>query len=1095
MRVIQFKNRRTSLLLCLALATGMTFVPLPSLASVAEQITQQASTVTGRVLNSDGEPALGAIIKSTNGKANAIADADGNFSINVPVGTTLEVSLIGYKTQRVKVPSSGRLTVSLDDDTQSLEGVVVVGYGKQKKANLTGAVSVVDGDELAERPVTSAAEALQGLIPGLQISSSSGALDGSPSINIRGVGTIGQGSSGSPLILIDGSEGDINSINSDDIESVSVLKDAAASSIYGSRAPFGVILITTKSGRNGGKVTVNYNNSFRFSNFIRRKKMMDVIDFTSWMNDMHTNSGNSPFFNDERMQGIIAYHNGKPVGPGTRQLPDGSLIYSIDPDPANGTTWLDPNAAGRDDTEWYSNIYKDTSFGHEHKASLRGGFDRGNYYASFGFLDNNGFMKLADENFKRFNGTVKLTVDIAKWVTFNYNMRWARMDYKRPTYMNNDLYYNLARQGWPTYPYVDRNGYFYDSPGWALRLADGGYDKTQRDILNNQVGLVFQPIKNWLTHVDFTYRTINTTHHQDSQQRFNHDINGNPVPYERDSYVHEDENKNNYLNFQVYSEYTWQIAKAHNFHVLAGFQTEQMKVNSFGEQRNGIIQRDKPVLDLTTGLFNGNPVTPGINGALDQWQTAGFFGRFNYNYLERYLFEANLRYDGTSRFRTDKMWKAFPSFSFGWRINEEPFMKQTSSWLSNLKLRLSYGRLGNQNTNNWYQTYQVVNYNPASGTWLQNGQKPNVTSAPGLVSQSLTWETIENFNVGLDFGFLNNRLWGSFDFYVRNTKDMVGNAPELPAILGTGVPVTNNTDMRTTGWELQIGWRDRLSNGLSYSATLNLSDARSKVTRYPNNPTNYLGTYIEGRDLGEIWGYETIGIAKTQEEMDNHLANADQTSIGSNWGPGDIMYADLNGDKKVTQGAYTLQDHGDLKVIGNSTPRYLFGVDLTGSWKGFDLRLFFQGLLKHDVWPSDARRWLFGSDSGNMWEAIAITDNQDYFRDANTWSVQNGYEKENPNAFLPRVTLSDKNVQCQSKYIMNGAYMRLKNLQVGYTIPRSVTQKIGISNLRVFFSGENLFTVSSMPHQFDPEMAGTSVNSANAYPMRRTYSFGLNVTF
>jgi outer membrane receptor protein involved in Fe transport len=334
-----------------------------------------------------------------------------------------------------------------------------------------------------------------------------------------------------------------------------------------------------------------------------------------------------------------------------------------------------------------------------------------------------------------------------------------------------------------------------------------------------------------------------------------------------------------------------------------------------------------------------------VSGSRNQWQTAGFFGRVNYNFDERYLFEFNIRRDGTSRFRRDNMWKTFPSVSLGWNIAREKFWQGLQDKVNTLKLRASYGSLGNQNTDNWYQTYQTVSYYPSTGSWLQDGKKPNTTYAPSLVSSSLTWERIESYDLGLDFGLLDNRLTGTFDYYIRNTKDMIGNAPELPSILGTSVPVTNNTDLRTSGWEFQLSWRDRLENGFSYGATFNISDSRTKITRYPNNPTGDLSTYIEGRYINEIWGYETAGLARTDAEMNAHLATVDQSTLGDNWAAGDIMYKDLNGDGKISSGSYTIADHGDLKVIGNSTPRYLVGLDLNAAYKGFDLRLFFQGVM------------------------------------------------------------------------------------------------------------------------------------------------------
>ena len=946
-----FRNASRKILFSLiGVSTILSIVPQKSIAKInVINGVLQKNAIKGRILDATGEPVIGATIKVKGTTNGALSDLDGYYTINAQVGDQLEISYIGYKTRTIKAVQ-GLNNIILQEDSKNLNEVVVVGFGTQKKVNLTGSVAVVDGKKLTQRPVQSAAQALQGIVPGLQISNSSGgSLESNPSINIRGTATIGEGSSGSPLVLIDGMEGDINTINSQDIESISVLKDAAASSIYGSRAPFGVILITTKGGNKEGKVVVNYNNSFRFSNLIRGKHMMNSVDFASWMNDARTNTGSSVFFENDRMKQIIAYHNATPYTPGVRKADDGTLLYAIPAKPDN-SVWQDGYAYGIDDIDWYNVVYKKTAFAHEHNASVSGGNDKFNYYVSGNYLYNGGFMDMGSDNYKRFNGTAKIGAQLARWIRMNYNMRFTRANYERPSALTNGLYSDMARQGWPVLPLYDRNGYLFSSPSPALGLKTGGQDRKETDIIYHQLSFILEPVRNWITHVDFNYKIDNSIRHWDSQRTYNHNVAGEPVIYNQNSNVHEDEFKDNYLNFQLYTEYNKSIAEKHNFHIMGGFQCEQLRRTEFGLQRNGIIDPEKSEVDLTNGLsYQGVAITPNVNGARNQWQTAGFFGRINYNYAERYLAELNLRYDGTSKFRSDKMWKLFPSISLGWRISEENFMKDTKDWLSNLKLRLSYGSLGNQNIDNWYQTYQTIAYRAFTGYWLQNGQKTNTTSAPGLVSSLLTWEKVESYNVGLDFGFFNNRLTGSFDYFVRNTKNMVGKAPELPSILGTGVPVTNNTDLRTNGWELQLSWNDQLANGLHYGVTFNLSDSRTKITRYPNNPTNSIDTYIKGRYINEIWGYTTKGIAKSNEEMNAHLSTTDQSTIGSNWAAGDIMYEDTNNDKQINDGARTITDHGDLKVIGNSTPRFLWGIDLNASWKGFDIRAFFQGVMKRDA--------------------------------------------------------------------------------------------------------------------------------------------------
>lgn len=1097
MKINAMKNNRKALF-ALLLSAGFISVPNSSFAISplfpGIENVQQKIVVNGVVKDHSGDPIIGASVVEKGTTNGTVTDLDGNFTLSVSPKGMLEVSFIGYKSQNVKIVSGHELIITLQEDTEVLDEVVVVGFGTQKKVNLTGAVGVVSADEIKERPVANATQALQGVVPGLQITQTNGSLEDMPSINIRGTATIGQGTSGSPLILIDGMEGDLNSINPQDIASISVLKDAAASSIYGSRAPFGVILVTTKSGNKDGKATINYNNSFRWASPINMNHLMHSVDFASWMNDTFTNGGGGAFFGEDRMKGILEYHNATPYGPGQRITEDGRILLSM-PAGDNGY-WLDPYGYGVDDVDWYAEVYKTCNFSQEHNFSVSGGTNKFNYYASFNYLDQSGFMKLGEEGLKRYNGTAKISSQITDWLQFNYNMRFTRKDYVRPSTLTYGLYESIARQGWPVLPIYDSNGYYYDAPSMALGLAEGGVDKTQSDNSYHQVGLVLEPIKDWKTSVDFNYRINSTNRHWDSQIRYNHDVNGNPYVYSTGSNVHEDYYKENYYNFNLRTEYTHLFNDVHNLHVMGGFQAENLKQTAFGLQRNGIMFPGKPVIDLTNGLdYYGNEVVPSVNGSVNEWSTAGFFARVNYDYNGKYLFEANIRADGTSRFRKGNQWKTFPSVSLGWNIAREKFFENINDKVGTLKIRASYGSLGNQNTTNWYQTYQTMSVGSSNGAWLMNGKRPNTASAPGLVSTTLTWETIESYNIGLDWGLLNNRLTGSFDYFIRNTLNMVGNAPELPAILGTAVPVTNNTDLRTSGWELTIGWNDRLDNGLSYSANVNISDSRTKITRYPNNPTNSIWTYIEDRYIGEIWGYETKGLAKTDQEMQEHLStlpNGGQDALGSDWKAGDIMYTDIDGDGKISSGEQTLGKSGDLKVIGNNTPRYLFGIDLNASWKGFDLRLFFQGVMKRDFWQGST--YLFGAGGSGQWWATGLSQVSDYFRDENTWSVKNGYQTENLDSYLPRPLYSDKNHQAQTRYLQDASYIRLKNVQLGYTFPTQLTAKWGIKNLRLYFSGENLWTGTSLVDQFDPEtIAGGA--GGNAYPLSKTLSCGLNITF
>lgn len=1056
---------------------------------------QQGQTrVTGVIVDRMGEPVIGANVVEKGTSNGVVTDIDGNFSILVPDETTLLISYIGFKNLEIKANPNAPMKIVLEEDNQMLDEVVIVGFGTQKKVNLTGAVGVLTGEEIMERPVSNATQALQGLVPGLNIDVTNGSLESRPSINVRGTTTIGEGTSGDPLILIDGMEGELHSINPQDIANISILKDAAASSIYGSRAPFGVILITTKSGGTDGKTTINYNNSFRTGNPINKKHMMNSVQFATWINDALTNRGKAVRFNESYMDRLITWQNATPYAPGQRITSDGTIVYSLEAQPSG--QWLGGFSTGADDVDYYDEVYKDWTFSQEHNVSASGGNKKFNYYASGSFFGQDGLIRLGEESLQRFTATTKISSELTNWLRMNMNVRFTREDYVRPSALTDNLYNVLASKAWPILPLYDRNGhYYYSDDTQVAALAEGGSDKKQTDHIYFQTGFVIEPVKNWLTHVDFNYRIKSANRHWDSHMLMNHDINESPYIRKTSSNVHEDFLRENYYNFNVRTEYSLTLADNHNLHALGGFQAENLKQTAFGLQRNGIMITSKPEVDLTNGLdINGNPITPSVNGARNEWATAGFFGRLNYDYMGKYLLEVNVRADGSSRFRKGNQWKTFPSASIGWNIARESFFESLQGTVDQLKLRASYGTLGNQNTTNWYQTFQTLTATSANGTWLQGGQKTNTAIAPGLVSESLTWETIESYNIGLDWGLFRNRLSGSFDYYVRNTNNMVGAAPALPALLGTDVPKTNNTDLQTKGWELTLQWKDALKNGLSYSAKLLLSDSQSKIVRYPNNPTNYIWTYLEGRPMNEIWGFETLGLARTDEEMQAHLAtlpNGGQDAYGSDWKAGDIMYKDLNGDGKISKGSETLNDPGDRTVIGNSTPRYRFGIDLNASWKGFDMRIFFQGVMKRDFWQGSV--YMFGFTDSGLWSAAGITGVDDYFRNEDTWSVQEGYRQANLDAYLPRPMEANKNTQAQTRYLQDASYIRLKNLQIGYTLPTSLTTKFAMQKVRLFVSGENLWTGTKLVKQFDPETIGT--RNGNGYPLSMTLSGGLSITF
>lgn len=1044
------------------------------------------SDMRGQVVDASSQEALiGVTVKEVGSNSGTVTDLDGNYTLKVKARANIEFSYVGYKTVIYKAGNVPAI-VKLQEDSKLIDEVVVVGFGTQKKVNLTGSVATASAKDLEARPVSSAVQALQGVIPGLNISNSGhgGELNATKSINIRGNGTVGKDAngndyaSGSPLILIDGMEGDLNTVNPQDIESISVLKDAAAASIYGSRAPFGVILVTTKSGKSGRPV-INYNNSFRFNTPVKMPEMMNAWEYVNFYDQAMYNKNSTHYYTEEYRNKVRDYVEGKlePNDVAEAQK-NGKWNYDY--------TW--------GNVDWLKEYYRNSSFAQEHNASVSGGTDKFTYYLSANYLGQSGFLRYGTEHNKRYNLTGKISAKITDYVKVDYSSRYTRTDYDRPSVLYNDFYNNVLRRCRPVRPVKDPNGYYMSDINYIEALQNGGRQEEIGDGLSQQIRLTITPLKNWNIIGELNIKTDNNWTHYDHKRIYSHMADNPENTYvatmtgPSEDKVYEYAYKSLFLNPNIYTNYTLNLGK-HTIAATAGMQIERQKYRNVTAQRADMISTDLPVLDLTT-----SSKSYGIGGAVNEWANVGFFGRVNYDYEGRYLFEGNLRYDGSSRFRRENRWVVTPSFSLGWNMARENFFKSLSDYISTLKWRVSYGSLANANIYNLYPTYQVLTVKSSNGGWPVGGAKPNTAEAPKLVSQSLTWEKIKNFNVGLDWAALNNRLTGSFDYFVRKTTDMMGPGVELPAVLGTSVPATNNTDMKTYGWELQIGWRDQIGD-FRYGVKLSLSDAQSKILRY-GNPTKSLSKYIEGEKIGNIYGYTTIGIAQTDEEMQKHLEslpNGGQSALGNNWAAGDIMYADLNGDGKINNGSYTLDDMGDMKKIGNSTPRYMTGINIDASYKGFDFTMFWQGVLKRDWWPGDNNMTFWGVTDGEWW-STSFKEHLDYFR------TSDNVLGENLNAYYPRPVFNTKNNKSQTRYLQNAAYMRLKNIQLGYTLPKKLVNKLMLQNLRIFVSAENLLTITSLSKTMDPETCGAGYQSnsqanGTVYPLSKTVSFGLSVNF
>lgn len=1035
---------------------------------------QNTLTVKGVVTDSKNEPLVGATIKVKGTTHGVATDLDGKFTLpGVAKTAVLEVSYVGMQPQSILVNGQTQFKISLKDNASQLSDVVVVGYGRQKRVNLTGAVSSVDSKQLAARPVQNVSQALQGMVPGLNFSvgNGGGGLESKMGFNIRGAGTIGNSSS-SPLVLIDGVEGDMTTLAPTDIANISVLKDASASSIYGSRAAFGVILITTKSGREG-KARINYNGNVRFSTATLLPQMMDSEMFANYFNRASANAGLKTVFDDETLRRIKAYKNGT--------IED---KYKSGTEPNAEEYWA-KYGSGWANTDWFDYFYDKNAPAHEHNLSVSGGSKSINYYVSGGFLNQKGLLKIADDHHNRFNLTAKVNAQITKWLDLNYSLRWTREEYERPTYLTDLFFHNIIRR-WPTNATHDPNGYLMPQ-NEALQIIDGGRTKREDDYTNQQLTFVAHPIKGLTVRAENNFNTTTYFTHSEVLPIYWHDNQGNPQAAVWDgghpagvSSVEEQAQKVNYFAGRYFAEYAREWGK-HDFKVVGGLDLEVNKYrNILGEKRD-LITPDVPTINTATSD------KPSLSGGYNHWSTMGMFARVNYAYDSRYLVELSLRRDGSSRFIGDKTWATFPSFSLGWNVAHEEFFKPLKNSINELKLRGSWGALGNTNTKAlypWFQSLPVTVASTTSGsTWLLDGNRQTISRAPGLVSSDLTWERVQSWNAGLDFALLNNRLRGSFDYFVRDTKDVVGPSTPLTSLLGTAQPQSNNTELQSKGWELELSWRDQIKD-FRYGAKLVLSDNIVTVTKY-YNPTGSIWNWYSGKREGEIWGYTTVGIAQTDEEMKAHLEKADQKTLGQEWSAGDIMYANLNDDTVINSGKGTLADHGDLRIIGNSAPRYNYSITLDAAWKGFDFSMMLQGVGKRDFYTDTP---YFVGANGNKWQSPGFVEHWDF------WRPEGDPLGANTGAYYPRPAFNKgwKNFHTQTRYLQDASYMRIKNMQLGYTLPKDLTGKLGVNSLRVYVSVDNLATFTKLAKMFDPEGLG-GWSAGKVYPLQRTWSLGLNL--
>ncbi len=1064
--------------------------------------------VRGKVTDTENEPLIGVsiIVKGTN-RGN-VTDLDGNFSIdNISASDILMFSYIGYITQEVQINGRQTIDIILKQDIRAIEEVVVVGYGTQKKVNLSGAVDVIGSEQLVERQAATVSQLLQGLAPGFNfdVDNQGGFQPGAEmKMTVRGMGSL---NGGEPYVLIDGFPGDINNLNPEDIASISVLKDAAASAIYGARAPYGVVIVSTKRGQKNEKIRVNYSGNLIINTPQKLPQMLDSYTWARVLNEAGDNRGGHPI-SDETIDRIIAYQNQDwdYLKNSMKDWPEGATIFGAYPD---GNIWNSANL-NYANTDWWD-IYFGNSVNQKHDVSVQGGADRVSYYFSAGYMDQKSVLNYGKDKFTRMNVMGKVDVAITKWWDFSWESRFARKYREKPNMTKEGDYsfmYRHISRAYPITPLYDGWGHYtFES---HIPSITAGTDRNDDYDYWNNFKMELRPLEGWKINADFAYNTYtgNVTNVKKLINIYNVDQTVTPNGVSIPNNIRREQSLKEYWTSNVFTSYDFTVKEMHNILLMAGFQLEKSKYSKLHGYKTDIIVEDVPSLETATG----NPV---LSEELRHTATTGYFARAGYNYKEKYLFESNIRYDGSYVFRKDNRWGFFPSFSIGWNIHKESFWQDWIEYVNTLKLRGSWGQLGNQNVNP-YTDLELVDLKSEKLDWLLkygDSRPVGYTKAPGIVNRHLTWETATTTNIGLDMAFLSNRLQATFDVFQRVTTDMVGPSEAKPGVLGAEAPKANNSTLRTRGWELSLNWRQAFENGLSYFVNFNLYDYKSVVTKY-FNPTGTLSTWYEGQRVGDIWGYTVNDLFRSQQEVDDYLQKTDLSHLGSTWRPGDLRYEDTNNDGKVDNGKNTVNDPGDRSVIGNDQPRWQYGITAGFSFKNFDFSMLWRGVGKKDIYFYRMSNIYWGFTNG-WWESCISPDHLDYFRDAPGSKYSGLYEGEaniNTTAWWPRPYLNDteeaKNKNNpNTRYLQDASYIRLQNIQLGYTLPKHLSSKMYLEKVRFYFSGENLLTFSKLPNGIDPvapvgfpeggsgNYYGKEGTGRLTYGADRVYSLGVTITY
>ena len=1040
----------------------------------------QERTVSGVVIGADdGLPLPGVTVVVKGTSTGTATGFEGEYAIKINADDAVLVfSFIGMNIQEVEVGNQQVINVTMQDATTDVTEVVVVGYGTQKKVNLSGAVDAIDSEQLESRPISNISQGLQGVMPNLNIDFASGEPGQTPKINIRGMTSI---NGGDPLIMIDGvpaSAEALNRLNPEDVESISVLKDAASAAIYGARAAFGVLLVTTKTGKEDG-INISYNNNVSWS---KPSILPDkVTDPYIYLRLQELSTDNTPWDNMNYSDETYAWAKERSDNP--------SASSGVRINPNDPSSW--EYMGNRD---WTNYFLDDYTISHKHNVAIAGRSENVNYYLSGSYVRENGALKIADDYNERYNFRSKVNFQPYKWLKLGNNTDYTTTNRVNPSYLSVWDLYNIAPTSWDVNP----DGSWANSTVGhiAAKLTEGGEEDNKYENFQSTFNGELNFFNNaFRINTDYTFRkgTENYRWHY-SKYKIGYgpdDIRevGTNKAFRRATF--------NYFNaFNIYATFDKTFNK-HHLTMLVGFNQEDYRSEWFKAEREGVISSSLPTIALATGEDY-------VDEYITSWAIRGAFYRLNYIFADRYIVEFNGRYDGSSRFPKDDRFGFFPSASAAWRIDKEGFMSSLGA-ISALKLRGSYGSLGNQLVSDFGY---IPNMTPSLAGYVVEGELPQKVSPPQLVSDNYTWEKVETTNFGVDLGLFDNRIYAGFDIFQRNTLGMLTLGRDLPDVLGASEPMENAADMETKGWELSLSYKDNFKlagDQFRFNTRFVVSDSRSWITSF-DNPNKNLNQYYVGQELGEIWGLHSDGFFTSQEEIDA----LDQTQIIP-WGalsivPGWPKYVDQDGNNIIEKGL-TVDDPKDLKIIGNSTPRYRFSFNVDLQWKGFDVRAFFQGVGRRDFYPEHYLYWGFyqqpyAGGYTHLFDFYRAEADSEIERSKHSQSyIDAGLADANLDAKYPHFQAwladnrEDKGLDIpQTKYMLDGSYLRFKNLTIGYTLPKSLTDKLNIDRLRIYVSGENIAEWSELKQFFDPE-AITSSTNGYAYPFQRQYSVGINMNF